>query len=200
MDERKWLPLTIDHLKILKDRALVELERFLKETGSPPGKYSVYSDRLLAICLCQGAAQFYFESWYINREQVNETVQVNQEEIKEKKLKLENGLVLSGVKDIDIWFFFKEHPKVKIPHRGNMRKSEIINMPQFGEIRIDFMKKAFPQSVVEEVNSPIEMIHNYLKIGTSTANFLRQKSIVGLYPDNLFGSLIWKVKRIYRET
>lgn len=37
--------------------AFSELDRFLFAAGSPPGKYARYEERLIAVCLAQGAAQ-----------------------------------------------------------------------------------------------------------------------------------------------
>ncbi|MEO2068536.1 MAG: hypothetical protein ABGX27_03400 [Desulfurobacteriaceae bacterium] len=194
MNERIWKPITKKHLEILKEEALNELNRFINEVGK--GKYSVYEDKLVAICLCQGVAQHFFELWLMEKEPEDIVIEVTQEEIKAKSLKIKNKLVLSGIKDIDIWLFFEEHPKIKIPHRRNMRKSVVLELPDLGRRRIDFMKKMIPIAITKDATTKEETIRKYLTLETNTAKFLRKKSIIGLYPPKLFGKPIWKVKRI----
>ncbi len=198
MNERIWAPITISHLEILKHVALDELKRFLNEAGNPKGKYSVYRNRLVAICLCQGSAQYFFELWLMGKQSEDKVLEVNRKEIEEKSLKVReiNKIVLSGIKDIDIWFFFEEHPEIKIPHIRNMRKSIILEIPGLGRRRIDFMKKMIAKSILKNSTSVEEIIRKYLAIETNSAKFLSEKSIIGLYPEKLFAKSVWKVKRI----
>ena len=196
MNERVWAPITISHLEILKHVALDELKRFLNEAGTPQGKYSVYKNRLIAVCLCQGAAQYFFELWLMGKEPEDKVVEVKQKEIEEKSLKVKDKIVLSGIKDIDIWFFFEEHPEIEIPHIRNMRKSIILEIPGLGKRRIDFMKKMIAKSILENSTSIEEIIRKYLALETNSARFLSEKSIIGVYPEKLFAKPIWKVKRI----
>ena len=94
-----------DDLREVRRLALSEMERFLYAAGSPPGKYSLYADRLVAICLAQGAAQHLVDldaaGAYDNE------VRVDESEVRDKGLRvLPDGRVLSGVKDLDVVFFF----------------------------------------------------------------------------------------------
>ncbi|CAA9465829.1 MAG: hypothetical protein AVDCRST_MAG05-38 [uncultured Rubrobacteraceae bacterium] len=93
-----------DDLREVRRLALSEMERFLYAAGSPPGKYSLYADRLVAICLAQGAAQHLVDldaaSAHDNEVRVDETG------VRDKGLRvLPDGRVLSGVKDLDVVFF-----------------------------------------------------------------------------------------------
>ena len=154
---RYYEKLTTDDLKEMRDYALRELERFC-QIGQ--GKYSIYKEKLVAICLCQGAAKHY-------------VYQKN------------------GVEDIDIWFFFEEDENVKIPHIGNMRKLIWATLTKLGTKPFDFLKKMIPLDFVVE-NDKSKTIHNYLeRCKTRTAEILSEKPIVGLYPDEVFGKVLW---------
>lgn len=57
--DRLYIKLGVDDLREMKDYGLNELDRFLHEIAS--GKYRAYESRLIAICLCQGAAQHFVD-------------------------------------------------------------------------------------------------------------------------------------------
>ncbi|PYV23749.1 MAG: hypothetical protein DMG27_14845 [Acidobacteria bacterium] len=97
MEERDYRALSEQDLQELLDPSDKELRRFLK-TGN--GKYAVYQERLIAVCLCQGAAKHFLDQQ-------------------------------TGVKDIDIWFFFEEHDLVRISNFRNARKSLVLALPRF---------------------------------------------------------------------
>jgi len=160
-DKRTYSRFTEDDLKEMQRYAKKELKRFLEISN---GKYSVYEGKLIAICLCQGAAQHFVD----------------------KK---------TGIKDIDIWVFFEEDESVKIPHRRNMRKSECIRFKNLGEKRVDWMKKMINKDIVKKARgrNPEDIFRAYLKNPkTQTARFLSKKSVVGLFPDEILGKVIWK--------
>ncbi len=114
-DERIFNPIKADDLAELWRRSEIELNRWLFCSGSPKGKFAIYRDRLLFVCLAQGAAQHFAEmqpDWQPHHE-----VEVDQNKIEEKGLKVTpEGLVLSGVKDLDVIFFFKEEKSCPIPN------------------------------------------------------------------------------------
>ncbi|PYU90386.1 MAG: hypothetical protein DMG25_17250, partial [Acidobacteria bacterium] len=58
MEERDYRALSEQDLQELLDPSDKELRRFLK-TGN--GKYAVYQERLIAVCLCQGAAKHFLD-------------------------------------------------------------------------------------------------------------------------------------------
>ncbi|HZP35852.1 MAG TPA: hypothetical protein VFE48_05075 [Methylomirabilota bacterium] len=123
-DERAFESLSEADLQELRSFADVELHRFTKEVGYPSRKYSTYADRLLAICLVQGAAQHFVDT----RPElaVDHSVTVDQAEIDEKGYRVtDDGRVISGVKDIDVVLFFRADPNVPIPSRNHCMKSTV---------------------------------------------------------------------------
>jgi hypothetical protein len=161
---RTYEKLTKEDLKEIEQYAKEELKRFLNEVGNPNGKYRVYENKLIAICLCQGAAQHFVD---------------------EK----------TGIKDIDVWFFFKEDKKVKLPNRKNMRKLVSKKFTNIGNKSIDFLKKAIKQDIINksENEKPEDILKSYLQNGnTSTSKYLAQKSVVGLFPPEILGKIIWE--------
>lgn len=146
-----------EDLVVLRDHSLKELERFLC-IGA--GKYAVYRERLIAICLCQNVARNYIAGD-------------------------------ARLNDLDVWFFFREHDTVKLPNFRNLRKSHDGMFPVLGTKRIDFMKKTIPLGLV--VGGDISRtIHNFMsKRGTLNSEMLRTKPVIGLYPDTIFGVVLW---------
>ncbi|MBN2488771.1 MAG: hypothetical protein JXA98_07060, partial [Methanosarcinaceae archaeon] len=96
----------------------------------------------------------------------------------------------NGIKDIDIWLFFSPDEKIKMPNIANFRFSRFYNFENFGEIKVDYLKKAIPSDFIK--GNSIATIQNYiLKSKNSTPSHLRQKAIIGLYPENIFDVIIW---------
>jgi len=109
--------------------------------------------------------------------------------------------VLSGVKDIDVWFFFKENKSVKISDARNCRKSTNIALTHLGLRRFDFLKKSIKNEIMNKAvkKEPKDIISSYLiNDNNDTPSSLALKSIVGLYPETIFNSVIWKVKRLQK--
>lgn len=94
-----------------------------------------------------------------------------------------------GVKDFDIWFFYLEDPRARIPHRARKRVSD---GPKGRPI--DFLRRAIPAPVAEHyAGEPAEAIMAYLlQRDTKTKRALLQKAVVGLAPDALFGRILWR--------
>lgn len=198
---RIYTRLTRNDLILMRDFALEELDRFLHRAGSPPGKFSIYSKRLIAICLCQGAAQHYLQSLSIHP--YHKTVCIENAVIRQKGYRLEkDGTVLAGIRDIDIWFFFYEYTKLTIPHIRNCKKSTSKSFDRLGHQVIDFMKKTITKNIVASAKSerPTDIIRSYLQnANTLTSEYLACASVVGLYPNVLLGRHIWKVQWINRH-
>ena len=64
---RTFRKLKEGELRRVLELALIEFERFLTAAGNPVGKYRYYRDRLICICLAQGAAQHFIDIRNINR-------------------------------------------------------------------------------------------------------------------------------------
>lgn len=162
-DVRLYDTLGEAHLQLIQNYAEEELRRFLLLSGNPVGRYAIYKDRLVAICLCQGAALHFIDG-------------------------------TTGVKDIDVWFFFRDDDRQHIRNVGNMRYSINAKVGSFGLRKLDFLKKGISKKVTEQLDSddPADVVTAYLlHAGTDSANWLRQKAVVGLYPKSIFGQVIW---------
>ncbi len=190
---RTFQRLSRNDLRKIREYALEELERFLTCAGSPRGKYRRYENRLIAICLGQGAAQHFVDLQELSV--FDNEVKVDQEEINERGYEIEpNGNVISGVKDIDVWFFFEQDDDLKIPDIKNCRKSIQKDFGNLGTRNIDFLKKGLIRK-----GSHRKTVRSYLKGNNRSGNawwYLAQKSLVGLEPKSLFGEILWATKRL----
>lgn len=66
-----------------------------------------------------------------------------------------------------------------------MRKSVSKKFTNIGEKRIDFLKKAIKEDIINKSESekPEDILKSYLQNGhTSSSKLLAQKSVVGLFP------------------
>lgn len=163
-DMRTYEKLGGDDLQEIRQYAIEELNRFLYKVGNPEGKYKVYKKKLIAICLCQGAAQHFLDG-------------------------------KTGIRDIDVWFFFEEDANVRIPDRRNMRCSKYKSLKNIGEKKIDFLKKGIKRDIVNMSKSkkPEDILRSYLQnANTRTSQELAKRPAVGLYPDKIFGKVVWK--------
>jgi len=132
---------------------------------------------LATIALCQGAANHYavthgYASRYLDPQK-------------------------NGVKDIDIWYFFKKI-KSKLFH-PMWKQHRDLGISKFGKSpsdhgylgrRIDFFGRSIPLYDEESID---KAICNWLRNGKckSSAHYLYQKAVVGLYPDSCLGKIIW---------
>ena len=186
-----------DDLQEVRRLALSEMERFLHAAGSPPGKYSLYADRLVAICLAQGAAQHLVDldaaSAYDNE------VRVDEVEVRDKGSRvLHDGRVLSGVKDLDVIFFFREDGRLPLPTNRHLRKSEVADLPTLGRRRLDFMKKGVPEGMLAQARGdrPQDVVRTYLRRSRHGSLYLSRKSVIGLHPPEIFDERIWATRRL----
>lgn len=197
LSERTFDLLKADDLAELWRRSKIELERWLFCSGSPRGKYAIYEDRLLLVCLAQGAAQHFSETqpdWLPNHE-----VEVDHNEIEEKGFKVTpEGLVLSGVKDLDVIFFFREEFSCKIPDIKHCRYSRTHMFSTLGERHVDWLKKAISTSILSETDEQdqFSIAHVYLQKTKHGKQYLSKKALVGLWPDAIFGQVLWSSRRL----
>jgi len=194
---RIFEPLNFDALREIRDCSLREVDRFVTQAGSPPGKFRCYEAKLVAICLCQGAAQHFIDAQdaphFDNTEFVPET------EIGEKGYQvLPNGRVISGVNDIDVCIFFQHDDAVPIPNRRHCMKSIKALFSGLGHRRVDFLKKGIPAWVIEDAkgSGASEIVRSYVRNTPHGQGHLGRKSVVGLYPDRIFGNVLWRTLRL----
>lgn len=147
---RTFDPVTGEDLREIAWLSLQKMNRFTTRAGHPRGKYAPYLERLIGICLCQGAAQHHVDVQDSNG--FDSEVFVSADEIREKGLRvLPTGQVVSGVKDVDVVFFFEHYAPISIPLVRHCRKSVYADLPKLRKRRIDFMKKTVPIEVIESV-------------------------------------------------
>ncbi|RLJ01831.1 MAG: hypothetical protein DRP11_03840 [Candidatus Aenigmatarchaeota archaeon] len=94
-----------------------------------------------------------------------------------------------GIKDFDIWHFYLRSSWVNFPYRAHKRiENGYMGMP------IDFLKRDIPRYVYDQGSKESgQVIMNYLlERNTKSKNFLLKKAIIGLYPDKIFGKVLWK--------
>lgn len=193
---RNFEKLSAAHLRSILDWSREELTRFLRLAGDPPGKFRCYEQRLVAICLAQGAAQHWTD--LEGCEGRDQCLCVSDEKIQKKEYRvLANGQVISGIKDIDIWFFFEPDTSVRISSWKHCRKESRGVLDGIGEFGIDFMKKEIPRHILDTAggNEPREMIRTYLRDSDHGREHLAKKSVIGLFPESLFSQVLWCVFR-----
>ena len=125
-------------------------------------------------------------------------VGVSPEKIAAKDHKvLPNGQVISGIKDIDVWFFFEHDDAVPIPNVRHCRKSVTTRLRNLDERRLDFMKKGGTETLISQVTSPNPKatVRSYLQGTMHGWCYLSRKSLVGLYPVSVFEHLFWATRR-----
>jgi nitroreductase len=165
---RSNAPFTDAHLKRLVSLARSDETSFFKRNPH----LGVYRDRLLLIALCQGGALHYLDS----HKQAEKT---------------------NGVKDLDVYSFYADHPEVPWPYRrhgvadfGESRFGYHPNKrPDFVGRHVDLMGRTLP---VEPNADPVLAVRDWLATSTNkTPRLLRMKAVVGLYPAKYRGKIIW---------
>jgi hypothetical protein len=94
-----------------------------------------------------------------------------------------------GIKDFDIWHFYMDKGSSNFPYRSRKTVENCYKGKP-----IDFLKRAIPKYVCDSyLNDPEQIILRYL-LGrnTKTKNLLLEKAVIGLYPDKIFGKVLWK--------
>jgi hypothetical protein len=148
---------------------------------------------LIAICLGQGAAQHFVDLQDLSV--FDNEVLVSPEKIAAKGHNvLPSGQVISGIKDIDIWFFFEHDDAIPIPNIRHCRKSVTTHFRNIGERRLDFMKKGVSETLSRQITSPNPkvIVRSYLQSTEHGQRYLSRKSLVGLYPVSVFEHLFWQ--------
>jgi len=94
-----------------------------------------------------------------------------------------------GIKDFDIWHFYVENESINFPYRAWKRIEN-----GYKEKPIDFLKRAIPRSLFGAYpNSPERVILEYMFTrNTLTKTLLLKKAVIGLFPNEIFGKVLWK--------
>jgi hypothetical protein len=106
----------------------------------------------------------------------------------------------NGVKDFDVWCFFRSHPKRPFPYRRNEQVD--FGDPKFGQSpgwehfvgrRVDLLGRSLP---VRSTELPTEALQHYLSAGrTASARALAAKAMILIYPKSNLGRVVWPIKR-----
>jgi hypothetical protein len=102
----------------------------------------------------------------------------------------------NGVKDFDIWCFFKANPKRPFPYRrnatadfGNPKFGKSRNWEHFVGRRVDLLGRSLK---VSSHVSPADTLRGYLSSSkTTSARALAKKAMILLYPRTLLGTVVW---------
>jgi len=93
-----------------------------------------------------------------------------------------------GVKDFDIWHFYFDSSKVPFPYRAHKR----IEKGYKGK-PVDFLKRAISRSLRSSTQRSDILIKSYLlQRNSSTKVKLSKKAVIGLFPNQIFGKVIWR--------
>ena len=155
-------PIIKSDLEKLCEFSLKELREF--SIRNPSSKMAKIDP--LAICLCQGAA-----SYFINKGK--------------------------GVKDFDIYFFYQYFytRKIKPVDLGDIFEKFGVREEDwkrgFKGRRIDFCRRKIGR-IEESVLIEKNLVNFLNESRTLTAKELTKKAIIGIWPEEIFGKVIWR--------
>jgi len=124
-----------------------------------------YHGKVKLVALCQGAALHYIDG-------------------------------KNGVKDFDVWFFFPQKGGVILPYRrtgvadfGKSRFGKNPNKPLLDGRNVDVLMRS---TKFFNRGNPRSCIIDYLtNCKTPSAKLLARKAVIGLYPESVFGKILW---------
>lgn len=122
--------------------------------------------------------------------------------VKEKLVALCQGAALhyidgkNGVKDFDVWFFYSQRGDVVLPYRptgvvdfGKSKFGKNPNKPCFDGRNVDVLMRS---AEFFNRSNPESCIVKYLTYSkTTSAKLLANKAVIGLYPESVFGKVLW---------
>jgi hypothetical protein len=102
----------------------------------------------------------------------------------------------NGIKDLDVWSFFEEHPERQFPPRrrmkvdfGDAKFGTTNDSPHFVGRRVDLIGRSIPNA---NRNDPVGTLRRYLRAGTTDSAFcLSEKAVILIEPSPLLGTVVW---------
>jgi hypothetical protein len=104
----------------------------------------------------------------------------------------------TGVKDFDVWGFFKSHPSLRFPSRGvrghcDFKNSRFGRHPKdrgYEGRRVDVLGRAVD---VRRGENGIAALRRYLANGRPDSSpwHLAKRPVIAIYPDAILGHLVW---------
>ena len=106
----------------------------------------------------------------------------------------------NGVKDFDVWSFFRAHPARQFPYRRNasadFADAKFGTSPNSGHFigrRVDLLGRSLTVSSHE---SPVDALRRYLSSSkTASARALAKKAMVLVYPRAQLGTVVWSPEK-----
>ncbi len=103
----------------------------------------------------------------------------------------------NGVKDFDVWSFFRSHPKKPFPYRrharvdfGNPKFGNSRNWEHFIGRRVDLLGRSLNMS---SHTSPVKALREYLSCSkTASGRALAKKAMIIVHPRSLLGTVVWR--------
>lgn len=131
-------------------------------------EYQKYVGKEVLIALCQGAALHFIDG-------------------------------RNGVKDFDVWFFYPRLSK-QLPYRrrgtadfGQSKFGKFPNDVGYDGRRIDVLMRSEHSFSSKSPNAGLSQYLSEPK--TATAKHLSRKAVIGLYPESVFGKVLWPKNR-----
>ena len=149
------------HLRRLAKIAIGDLDDFFQRRPETGG---LYRDRLMLICLCQGAA-----GHFVHRDR--------------------------GVKDFDVWAFFRKHPERPFPYRRHRKRD--FGPSRFGRHpddeylrgrRVDLFGRSIP---CENGQDPHDCVREWICGRGDSSREIAKSAVVVIHPEEEVGSIIW---------
>ena len=102
----------------------------------------------------------------------------------------------TGIKDLDVWSFFRAHPKRPFPYRrrakldfGDPKFGTTRDSPHFTGRRVDHIGRSI---LAEGYSDPVAVLRRYLHAGaTESARRLSRKGVVLVHPARFLGTVVW---------
>ena len=164
---RSFQKIDLNDLNHLADIARAKLETVFKRR---PRLHRLYENRLIALCLCQGAAEHYVHP---------------------------RSKLSRGVNDFDVWAFFALTRRTPFWNRrsspadfgpSKFRRSSR-DLSRYVGRRIDIFWRAIPTTPDP---NPLEAIRCWLSTGRrASARHLSKKSVVVIWPKKQAGKILW---------
>jgi hypothetical protein len=159
---RSLVPITLNDLRRLGQLAAEGRAAFF---ARKPDTGALYSSRLFAVALCQGAALHYIDG--------------------------RNGIKDLDVWS----FYTKSPARMFPPRRraevdfGDPKFGAPPDSPSFLGRRVDLIGRSIPDA---NPGDPIGTLHRYLSgAKTESARFLAMKAVILIEPENLLGTVVW---------
>lgn len=101
-----------------------------------------------------------------------------------------------GIKDLDVWTFFRTDGKRPFPYRrrgvadfGDPKFGKTDGSPDFVGRRVDLLGRSIP---CVDYSDPVAVLRDYLARGeTESARLLSQKAAIMIEPAPLLGRVVW---------